>query len=248
MATTWICGATGAIGSALARRLYGRGERLVLTARSEHELHELARSLGPNALALPGDLTDAGAAPQLLEAAQARIGAVTGLAHCIGSILIKPLHLTSDAELNAVFAQNTLSAAYVLRAFVQAALKHKEPASAVLVGSVAASVGLPNHEAIAAAKAAVAALAVSAAATYVERGIRVNCVHPSLTQSAMSSRYTGTDVLREKMGQLNPMGRIGRGDDSAALIAFLLSDDASWITGQQIGVDGGHATLQRVRA
>jgi len=247
MATIWICGASGAIGSALARRLSARGDSLVLTARSESDLRQLAQSLGPNVLVLPADLTQPEAAQQVLEVAQAQVGPVTGLAHCVGSILVKPLHLTTDAELASVFALNVLSASYVLRAFVQAVLKHRQPASAVLVGSVAVSVGLPNHEAIAAAKAAVAGLALAAAATYVERGIRVNCVHPGLTQSAMSSRYTGTEVLREKMAQLNPMGRIGSGDDTAALIAFLLSQDASWITGQQIGVDGGHGVLQRAR-
>ena len=116
-------------------------------------------------------------------------------------------------------------------------------ASAVLIGSVAATAGFPNHEAIASAKAAVGELAQSAAATYAERGIRVNCIHPGLTTSAMSARLTGSPTVAERLAKANPLGRLGQGDDTAALAEFLLSPAASWVTGQQISVDGGHGRL-----
>lgn len=145
--------------------------------------------------------------------------------------------------MRATLADNYISAWHVLRAFVTAALAHRKPSSAVLVGTVAAQSGFPNHEAIAGAKAAVAALAVTAAATYAERGIRVNCVHPGLTVSNMSSKLTGSPEAIARMSKLNPMRRLGQGEDAAALIDFLLGDEAGWITGQQIGVDGGHGIL-----
>jgi NAD(P)-dependent dehydrogenase (short-subunit alcohol dehydrogenase family) len=243
MAAVWITGASGAVGSALARRLVGRGVNVVLTSRDEARLTELVGELGKSVLAAPADATDAAQAQAALEAGIERFGEVTGVAHCVGSILIRPLHLTSEADMRATLAQNYLSAWHVLRAFVIAALAHRQPSSAVLVGTVAAQSGFPNHEAIAGAKAAVAALALTAAATYAERGIRVNCVHPGLTVSTMSSKLTGSADSIARMAKLNPMRRLGRGEDAAALIDFLLGDDAGWITGQQIGVDGGHGIL-----
>lgn len=241
--TVWITGATGAIGSALARRLAARGCRLALTAREPQRLSELAASLPVEVLVLPGDLVDAATATSLIETAQAALGPITGFAHCVGSTLIRPLHLTADADLETIFRINYFSAFHALKAFVAAALKHKQPSSAVLLGTLVAQAGFPNHEAIASAKAAVAALAVSAAATYAERGIRVNCVHPGLTRSALSARLTGTPEAIERNSRMNPMGIVGEGEDSAALIDFLLDAQARWITAQQIGVDGGQAVI-----
>ncbi|MFL9892859.1 SDR family NAD(P)-dependent oxidoreductase [Paraburkholderia sp. RL17-381-BIF-C] len=243
MAAIWITGASGAVGSALARRLSARGLSVVLTSRDGTRLTELADELGERALAAPADATDAAQVQCAIQAGIERFGEVTGVAHCVGSILIRPLHLTSEADMRATLADNYISAWHVLRAFVTAALAHRKPSSAVLVGTVAAQSGFPNHEAIAGAKAAVAALAVTAAATYAERGIRVNCVHPGLTVSNMSSKLTGSPESIARMSKLNPMRRLGQGEDAAALIDFLLGDDAGWITGQQIGVDGGHGIL-----
>lgn len=239
----WITGASGAIGSALARRLSARAVPLVLTARHAEPLDALALTLPAPCLVLTGDLTDAAAAAAVLETAQAQFGPISGFAHCLGSTLIRPLHLTADADLQTIFQLNYFSAFHALKAFVAAALKHKQPASAVLVGTLVAQAGFPNHEAIASAKAAVAALAMSTAATYAERGIRVNCVHPGLTRSALSARLTGTPEALERNARMNPMGIVGEGADSAALIDFLLGDEARWITAQQISVDGGHAVI-----
>lgn len=241
--TVWITGATGAIGSALAHRLSARGCELVLTARDTTELDTLAATLPGHTLVLPGDVTDPATVALLLDKAQSALGPITGLAHCVGSTLIRPLHLTAEADLEALFRLNYFSAFHVLKAFIAAALKHKQPGSAVLIGTLVARAGFPNHEAIAGAKAAVAALAMGAAATYAEKGIRVNCVHPGLTRSTLSARLTGTPEAIERNARMNPMGMIGEGDDSAAVIDFLLSEQARWITAQQWGVDGGHAVI-----
>ncbi|WKZ88322.1 SDR family oxidoreductase [Ralstonia pickettii] len=244
MGFVWITGASGAVGSALARRLSSSGIPLVLTARDQSKLEQLAEGLqAAPTLVCPADVADRSSAQRAIEAGVAQFGAPTGLAHCVGSIIIRPLHLTSDHELTQALDANFFSAWNALRLFVQQALSHKAPASAVLIGSVAATAGFPNHEAIASAKAAVAALAQSAAATYAERNIRVNCIHPGLTSSAMSSRLTSAPAVAERLAKANPLGRLGQGDDTAALAEFLLSPAASWITGQQIGVDGGHGRL-----
>ncbi|CAJ0822317.1 Dihydroanticapsin 7-dehydrogenase [Ralstonia wenshanensis] len=244
MGFVWITGASGAVGAALARRLNRADIPLVLSARDGSKLEELAGSLksGPT-LICPADVTDRNSAQLAVEAGVAQFGAPEGLAHCVGSIIIKPLHLTSEDELKQAFDANFFSAWNVLRLFVQQAVRHRVHASAVLIGSVAATAGFPNHEAIASAKAAVGALAQSAAATYADRNIRVNCIHPGLTTSAMSSRLTSAPAVAERLAKTNPMGRLGQGEDTAALAEFLLSPAASWITGQQIGVDGGQGRL-----
>lgn len=244
MGFVWITGASGAVGSALARRLNSSGIPLVLTARDQKRLEQLADALQPaSVLVCPADVTDRSSAQLAIEAGVTRFGAPAGLAHCVGSIIVKPLHLTSEDDLKQALDANFFSAWNALRLFVQQAVHHKVHASAVLIGSVAATAGFPNHEAIASAKAAVAALAQSAAATYADRNIRVNCIHPGLTSSAMSSRLTSVPTVAERLAKANPLGRLGQGDDTAALAEFLLSPAASWITGQQIGVDGGHGRL-----
>jgi NAD(P)-dependent dehydrogenase (short-subunit alcohol dehydrogenase family) len=243
MGAIWIAGASGAIGSALARSLQTAGRTLVLTGRDSAALDRLAGSLTCKTLTCAGDLSEPETATKLLADAILEVGPIDGFAHCVGSTLIRPLHLTSEDDLEQVMRLNFFTAAWALKAFIALQLKQKSAASAVLVGSLVARAGFPNHEAIASAKAAVAALSQSAAATYADRGIRVNCVHPGLTVSKLSARLTGSPEAIIRNASSNPMRIVGEGEDSAALISFLLSDTSRWITAQQISVDGGHAVL-----
>lgn len=135
---TQIIWLTGAIGSALARRVAARQMPLMLTARDAGKLEALAATLPPHVL--HGDAT-AGA---LLETAQAALGPISGFAHGVGSTLIRPLHRTAEADLQAIFQFNYFSAFHALKAFVGAALKHKQPLSAVLVGTLVAQAGFPS--------------------------------------------------------------------------------------------------------
>ena len=114
----------------------------------------------------------------------------------------------------------------------------------MLVSSVAARIGLANHEAIAAAKAGIIGLTLAAAASYAERGIRVNCVAPGLVRTPLTARLTATEAALKVSAAMHPLGRIGEPGDVAAAIAWLLDPQQSWITGQVLGIDGGLATIQ----
>ena len=116
--------------------------------------------------------------------------------------------------------------------------------SVVLVSSAAARLGLANHEAIAAAKAGVIGLTLSAAATYAARGLRVNCVAPGLVRTPLTARITGSPAATQASLGMHALGRLGEPDDVAAAIAYLLSPEAGWVSGEVLGVDGGLATLR----
>ena len=160
---------------------------------------------------------------------------------CVGSILLKPLHLTSDEDWDRTLQLNLTSAFRVTKAVVA---KHRAAMSIALVSSSAAAVGLPNHEAIAAAKAGLEGFVRAAAATYAGRGVRVNAVAPGLVRTPLAARITGSEAALRTSLALHPIGRIGEPDDVAAALEYLLNPAHSWVTGQVIGLDGGMSTLR----
>ncbi len=237
MAHYLITGATGGIGRMVCQRL--SEHRLTLVARQPAPLTELAAGL-PDALAFPADLSvEAGA--EALQGCLAQRPPLDGVVHAIGSLLLKPAHRCSFDEWRAVMAANLDSAFLVLRLVTQAKMR----GSLVLCSSVAARVGLNNHEAIAAAKAGIEGLVRAAAATYAAQGLRVNAIAPGLTDTPLTAAILGSQQLRAALVQQHPLGRIGRPDDQAAAICWLLGDESTWVTGQVLGVDGGFGTVRR---
>jgi NAD(P)-dependent dehydrogenase (short-subunit alcohol dehydrogenase family) len=233
-----VTGATGAIGAATATALVGRGWRVALLARDEARVAVLAAELGPAAQPFVADTTDAAAVDTAMRAVTERLGPPVGLVHAVGSTLLKPLHAISDDEFEDVLSVNLRSAFYVLRSFVRA-VPRGTPASAVLFTTAATRIGLLNHEAIAAAKGGVSGLVTAAAATYAGRGIRVNAIAPGLVRSELTRRLVENEATLKASEAMHPLGRVGEAVDVAGLAAFLVSDEASWITGQVIAVDGG---------
>ena len=160
-----------------------------------------------------------------------------GVVNCVGSVLIKPAHLTRPEEWTEAVQKNLTTSFGIVRAAVQP--MRSTGGSIVLVSTAAAAIGLPNHEAIAAVKGGVDALVRSAAATYGPSGIRVNAVAPGLVETPLTRRITSNEKARESSRSMHALGRLGRPEDVAASIAWLLGDEASWVTGQTVGVDGG---------
>lgn len=241
MSAHLIFGANGGIGSALVRRLAAAGAGLLLAGRNEPELAALGAELGAPCLLC--DVTRADEVDAAFHKARETHGRLDGAALCVGSILLKPAHLTTDEEWAATIALNLTAAFHVVRA----AARTMAPTggSVVLVSTVAARRGLANHEAIAAAKAGVEGLARAAAATYARQGLRFNVVAPGLTRTKLARAITGNEAALKYSTALHPLGRIGEPDDVASAIAWLLAPEQSWITGQVIAVDGG---LSRVQA
>ncbi len=234
-----ILGATGGIGSTLARRLKAQGAQLVLAARHEAKVNALANEL--NAIACVVNAANFSEVEAVANRAIETFGKLDGTANCVGSLLLKPAHITSETEWANIIEANLTSAFATVRAATKAM---KNGGSIVLVSSAAARAGLANHEAIAAAKAGVIGLTLSAAASYAARNIRVNCVAPGLVDTPLTTRITSNEASLKGSIAMHALGRIGTPDDVAAVIEFLLQPENNWITGQIIGVDGGLGSVR----
>jgi NAD(P)-dependent dehydrogenase (short-subunit alcohol dehydrogenase family) len=227
MARFLLIAASSGIGQATARMLRDAGHEVLTTARANERIE-------PDHVL---DATDF----EAVDRAFAEAGSLDGVACFAGSLLLKPAHLTSAEEYQATVAAS-LTTAF---ATVRGAGRHlKRGGSVVLVSSAAAMQGTANHEAIAAAKAGVIGLALSAAATYAPRNIRVNAVAPGLTQTPLTAALTETEGSRKVSEAMHALGRLGTPDDVGRAVAFLLDPANDWITGQVLAVDGG---LARVR-
>lgn len=239
MAAFLILGATGSVGSGLARRLVNNDCDVFMAARDAERLQALASELGcPFANV---DASDPGSFTRCFEEAASTFGEIGGVANCIGSLLLKPAHTTTDDEFHATINANLFSAFATARAAGKT--MKRNGGSVVLVSSAAARIGMPNHEAIAAAKSGIEGLTIAAAASYASRGIRFNAVAPGLTKSQMTRHLWENKMSAEASVRMHAMGRLGEPDDVAAMIQWLLSDESSWITGQVFGVDGGLSSV-----
>jgi len=234
-----ILGATGTIGGAVARRLVRNKVPVMLVGRNEQRLTALSEELHQPFAAI--DFQSSQPLDEALRRADAELGGLHGIVNCIGSILLKPAHATSDDEFRAVVETNLFSSFAAVR--VGAKLLRERGGSIVLFASAAAEIGIQNHEAIAAAKAGVVGLARSAAATYAPQNVRVNVVSPGLVRTEMTRRIWDNAAAAAASTDLHALGRLGEPEEVASLVAWLLDPENSWISGQVIGLDGGLSRL-----
>lgn len=166
-----------------------------------------------------------------------------GLVYFPGSIVLKPFQRFTDTDFRQIFETNTLNAALALQKYLPNLKRSQNQASVVFISTVAASVGLPFHTAISMAKGALQGLTVALAAELAPT-IRVNCVAPSLTETAMAQFLLNTPEKKEASDKRHPLKRIGTPQDIAQSIYFLLSTQSSWMTGQILHCDGGISNLK----
>lgn len=232
-----IYGGTGGVGSALARKLASAGVSPHLVGRDETKLRALGEELGAGVTV--GDVEDDALFARATEDAAAS-GALAGLAYAVGTINLKPFGRLTTADFERDFRLNALGAA---RAMQAAAPAFREGASALLFSTVAVRQGFTAHASVAMAKGAVEGLVVALAAELAPK-VRVNAIAPSLTDTPLAAPLTSSPQMAQAIAGMHAIPRLGTPEDIASLAAFLLSAEASWITGQVIGVDGGRSTLR----
>ena len=231
-----ILGATGSIGSSLAKKLLASGDKVHLVGRDEASLSELASEL--NSTYTTCDVLEENFSDKIFN----DLGEtpINGLAYCVGSIDLKPIKMTKKSDYMQSFNLNLISATEIIRRSNDSLKKNK--GSIVLFSTVAVKRGFTNHSIVASAKGAIEGLTVSLAAEFAPN-IRVNCIAPSLTKSKISNFLLKNETMAENIAKMHPLKRLGEGSDSSSVASFLLSDNSSWITGQIIGVDGGRSSL-----
>jgi 3-oxoacyl-[acyl-carrier protein] reductase len=227
-----IIGGSSGIGFSLVKQLHERGAAVFVISRSGNN------ELPAGVMHLSADVTgslDAVATflPELLH----------GLVYSVGSIMLKPFARLSEEDFLNDYRLNVLGAVRIIQQSLKP-LKNANGASIVLISSVAAKTGIPYHASIAAAKSGVEGLALSLAAELATQHIRVNVVAPSLTDTPMAQNLLSTPEKREASAKRHPLAKVGQPDDISLAIAYLLSDDSNWVTGQVIGVDGGLGKLK----
>lgn len=231
MANYLVIAASSGIGQAVTAQLRARGDSVFTTARS-------TATIMPDSML---DAQDFAAVEAVFIQAQQTLGTLDGVVNCAGSLLLKSAAMTSEAQYRATLDASLTTAFATVRA---AGKQMVQGGSVVLISSAAAMAGLANHEAIAAAKAGIIGLTLSAAASYAGANLRFNAVAPGLTQTPLTASITQNPTSRAVSEAMHALGRLGTAEDIARAIVFLLDPANSWITGQVLAVDGG---LSRVR-
>ncbi len=231
-------GATG-IGFACAQTIVASGGKVMICARREDTLREAAEALGPNAAWVACDVTDDKSVDAAVEATVRRFGALHVAVNCAGIGAAGPLLQTTTEEFERVLATNLTGAFRCTRAEARAMVE-AGGGSIVNISSIAGALTHPWMSSYCVSKAGLDMLTRCAADELGEHRIRVNSVLPGIVHTPLAAALATVPISRDEYLSLMPISRIGEPEDVGRLVAFLLSDEASWITGQLIAVDGGH--------
>jgi 3-oxoacyl-[acyl-carrier protein] reductase len=235
-----VTGATGGIGGAIARALHGQGATVALSGTRREVLETLAGDLGARAHVVPADLGDAAAVEGLAAAAEAAMGGLDILVNNAGLTRDTLFMRMKDEEWDCVIAVNLTASFRLARAAVRGMMR-KRWGRIVSITSVVGVTGNPGQGNYAASKAGLIGMSKSLAAEVASRGVTVNCVAPGFIATPMTEALN--DKQKEAILARVPAGRLGESAEIAAAVVYLASNEAAYVTGQTLHVNGGMAMI-----
>jgi 3-oxoacyl-[acyl-carrier protein] reductase len=235
-----VTGASGGIGAAIARALHAQGATVVLSGTRHDVLNALAATLGDRVHVCPANLRDAGAADALVAAAEAAAGKLDILVNNAGFTRDMLALRMKDEDWNAVLEVD-LSAPFRLSRAVVRGMLRRRAGRIIQISSLVGSVGNPGQTNYAAAKAGLVGMSKSLAQEVASRGVTVNVVAPGFIETAITDAMG--DAPRGRLIDAIPMHRLGQPADVAAAVVYLASEEAGWVTGATLHVNGGMVML-----
>tara|TARA_B100000614_G_scaffold31106_2_gene24060 strand:+ start:7404 stop:8153 length:750 start_codon:yes stop_codon:yes gene_type:complete len=245
-----IIGAYGGIGKELSYALH-KNHNLFLGAKDTSKIDNLVFDITQDGLyeenthSINGAHVDASnfdSMKTFFEKANGNLNSIDCVINCVGSLLLKPAHLTSEVDLDNVFKTNV----YSCFSSIKHSFKYlrKNGGSIVFFSSAASKVGLKNHEAISSAKGAISSLVLAAASTYANYNIRVNAIAPGLVSTPLTQKIVANETSLEYSKNLHGLKRIGNPENFIPIVEALIDNKSDWITGQTISVDGGLSNVK----
>ena len=235
-----VTGASGGLGGAIARTLHRQGATVVLTGRKRAALDALAAELGGKSTVFAGDLADPAMGDALVKGAEAAFGSLDILVNNAGLTRDTLLLRMKDEDWQTVIDVDLTAAFRLTRTALRGMLKRRW-GRVVTITSVVGATGNPGQANYAAAKAGLVGMSKAVAAEVAERGITVNCVAPGFIATAMTDALN--EAQRSAIQARIPAGRLGTPTDVAACVLFLASQEAAYVTGQTVHVNGGMAMI-----
>lgn len=238
--TALVTGASGGLGGAIARALHKQGATVALSGTRRDALETLAAELGERAYVTPCDLSDPAAVEALVPAAEAALGRLDILVNNAGVTRDNLFVRMKDSEWDAVLAINLTAAFRLSRAALKGMMKRRH-GRIVSITSVVGTIGNPGQGNYSAAKAGMIGMSKALAHEVASRGITANCVAPGFIASPMTDALT--EKQREALLAKAPAGRLGAASEIGAAVVYLASDEAAYVTGQTLHVNGGMAMI-----
>jgi 3-oxoacyl-[acyl-carrier protein] reductase len=238
--TALVTGASGGIGSAVAKALAAQGARVALSGTREDVLAALAAEIGGEAVILPCNLSDAAAVDALVPSAVAVFGQLDILVNNAGVTRDNLVMRMKDEEWDTVIRINLEAAFRLIRAAAKPMMKARF-GRIITITSVVGTTGNPGQANYAASKGGLTAMSKALAQELASRNITVNCVAPGFITSPMTDALP--DAQKDALTARIPAGRLGDGADVGAAVAYLASREAAYVTGQTIHVNGGMAMI-----
>jgi NAD(P)-dependent dehydrogenase (short-subunit alcohol dehydrogenase family) len=236
-----VTGGASGLGLAIAGRFIKDGIRTVIIGRNEEKLNAARKTLGELCIPYCFDLNELTKIPTMVREVEQTHGPIDILVNNAGIHLKKPMLEVSDEEFQKIITTNLIAVFSLTRETAKNMVK-RERGNILLISSMAAQYGIPLVIAYTAAKSAIEGMTKAMAVELSPKGIRVNCIAPGFIKTAMSSGAMDDDPQRkQKAMSRTPLGKFGCPENIADAAHFLVSDEASYITGTVLPVDGGNA-------